>query len=140
MRIRNSILLILTTLFSLTSAIAPAIAQPIAIGENFQSTRREGQTGGSVSTPDCGNIARQPNQVLQVDRRLDYLRLSVAAAGGQPTLLVEGPNGRFCILADGSDERKATLSGVWLPGRYEVYIGDRSDAQHAYTLSVSRER
>lgn len=96
-----------------------------------------GKSGGAKSS-DCGNIAAQPNQVIQVSESLPYLRLSVESAG-QPTLLIDGPSGRFCVLADRFSGGKPEFSGFWQAGKYSLYVGDRAQGQHPYTLSISQK-
>lgn len=95
-------------------------------------------TSGGVKGSDCGNIAAQPNQVIQLSESLPYLRLMVESAG-QPTLLINGPSGRFCVLADRFSGGKPEFSGFWQAGKYSLYIGDRAQGQHPYTLSISRK-
>lgn len=99
----------------------------------------KGTSGGEKSS-DCGNIAATPNQTIQVKESLPYLRLSVQS-DGQPTLLIEGPGGRrFCVLADVKSGEKPEISGYWESGRYLLYVGDRAQGQHPYTLSVSQKK
>jgi hypothetical protein len=95
-------------------------------------------TSGGAKSSDCGNIAAKPNQVIQVKEPLPYLRLTVKSAG-QPTLLIQGPGGRFCVLADRYSGGNPEISGYWQAGRYSLYVGDRAQGQHPYTLSVSQK-
>lgn len=94
-------------------------------------------TSGGAKGSDCGHIAAKPNQVIQVSESLPYLRMSVESAG-QPTLLINGPSGRFCVLADRFSGGKPEISGFWQAGKYSVYVGDRAQGQHPYTLSISQ--
>lgn len=95
-------------------------------------------TSGGAKSSECGNIATKPNQIIQVTESLPYLRLSVQSAG-QPTLLLDGPGGRFCVLADRFSQGNPKISGYWPAGRYSVYVGDRTQGQHPYTLSISKQ-
>jgi hypothetical protein len=95
-------------------------------------------TSGGEKSSDCGNIAATPNQILQVTEPLPYLRLSVESAG-EPTLLIEGPGGRFCVLADSYSGGNPEISGYWQAGRYSLYVGDRAKDQHPYTLHISQK-
>ena len=95
-------------------------------------------TSGGAKSSDCGNIAVTPNQIIQVTEPLPYLRLSVKSAG-DPTLLIEGPGGRFCVMSDSYSGGNPEISGYWQAGRYSLYVGDRAQAQHPYTLSISRK-
>ncbi|MBP5972449.1 hypothetical protein HW132_06810 [Brasilonema sp. CT11] len=97
-----------------------------------------GTSGGSVSSK-CGNIATKPNQVIQVKESLPYLRLTVET-GGQPTLLIHGPGGHFCVLADKYSGGKPEISGYWQAGNYSLYVGELSRGQYNYTLSISQQK
>lgn len=95
-----------------------------------------GKSGGEKSS-DCGNIAATPNQIIEVKEPLPYGRFSVQSEG-QPTLLIEGPKGRrFCVLADTEAGESPEVSGYWEVGKYSLYVGDRANGQHPYTLSIS---
>ncbi|MBD2386973.1 hypothetical protein [Cylindrospermum sp. FACHB-282] len=97
-----------------------------------------GKSGGSVPS-NCGNISAAPSQVIQVTESLPYLRLTVESQG-KPTMLIDGPGGRFCVLADSYSGGKPELSGYWQPGVYSLYIGESSKGQYNYTLSISQQK
>lgn len=122
------------------TGVSVAEAPVVQVAPNFQPDPLvvSGTSGGAKSS-DCGNIAATPNQVIQVPESLPYLRLSVQSAG-QPTLLVEGPAGRFCVLAGSSSDSNPEISGYWQAGKYSLYVGDRSQGQHPYNLSISRKK
>lgn len=115
--------------------ISPAVAAPVP-----QTVT--GTTGGGVDSKSCGFVAATPSYTLSIDRRIDYLRMLVEAQGGQPTLLVVGPKNddRFCILGDSSVGLDPEISGVWEPGSYSVYVGDREGAQHPFTLRILTDK
>ncbi|MEH2080271.1 MAG: hypothetical protein V7K89_09710 [Nostoc sp.] len=96
-----------------------------------------GKSGGTVKS-NCGNITSEPNQVIQVTESLPYLRL-VVESKGKPTLLINGPGGRFCVLADSYSGGKSELSGYWQAGKYLLYVGELSPQQYTYTLSISQK-
>ncbi|MEH2203441.1 MAG: hypothetical protein V7K53_05055 [Nostoc sp.] len=96
-----------------------------------------GKSGGTVKS-NCGNITTEPNQVIQVTESLPYLRLTVESKG-KPTLLIDGPGGRFCVLADSYSGGKSELSGYWQPGKYSLYVGELSPQQYTYNLSISQK-
>lgn len=97
-------------------------------------------TSGGAKSSDCGNIAGNPNQIIQVTESLPYLRLQVQSEG-QPTLLVEGPGGRrFCVLADTNAGERPEISGYWEEGQYSLFVGDRAQGKHPYTLSISQKK
>ena len=121
---------------------APALAEQIVqVSPKSQPDPLvvRGTSGGEKST-DCGNIAATPNQVIVVKEPLPYVRFSVQSEG-QPTLLIEGPGGRrFCVLADTEAGESPEVSGYWEAGKYSVYVGDRTQNQHPYTLSISQKK
>jgi len=96
-----------------------------------------GMSGGSVES-NCGNVTAAPNEVIQVTESLPYLRLTVESQG-QPTLLIDGPGGRFCVLADKYSGSKPEVSGYWQAGKYLLFVGN-SQGQHSYKLSISQRR
>lgn len=126
----------------LGGTISASVAQPLMLGSNLPKDPVvvQGQTGGTVRSNNCGFIGNEPNQVLEVSQRIDYMRIVVESTGGQPTLLVDGPDGKFCVLASNLAQDYPEISGVWLPGRYRIYVGDRVGARHDYTLSISQRR
>jgi hypothetical protein len=111
----------------------------IQINRNFQPDPLilNGKSGGTVKS-NCGNITTEPNQVIQVTESLPYLRLTVESQG-KPTLLIDGPGGRFCVMADSYSGGKPELSGYWQPGKYLLSVGELSQQQYSYTLSISQK-
>jgi hypothetical protein len=113
---------------------------PITKIENplpIDPTNLIGTSGGSVKT-DCGNISTTPSQVIEVEEPLPYLQLTVESKG-QPTLLIDGPGGRFCVLSNDGDS-KPKFSGYWTIGKYSVYVGELSKQNYNYTLSISQRK
>ena len=112
----------------------------IQINRNFQPDPLvlNGKSGGSVKSK-CGNITTTPNQIIQVKESLPYLRLTVETQG-KPTLLIDGPGGRFCVQPDSYSGGKPELSGYWEAGTYSLYVGELSQQQYNYILSISQEK
>ncbi|MFS0513204.1 hypothetical protein ACEYW6_00465 [Nostoc sp. UIC 10607] len=111
----------------------------IQINRNFQPDPLilNGNSGGTVKS-NCGNITTEPNQVIQVTESLPYLRLTVESQG-KPTLLIDGPGGRFCVMADSYSGGKPELSGYWQEGKYSLYVGELSKQEYRYILSISQK-
>jgi hypothetical protein len=111
----------------------------IKINRSFQPDPLilKGNSGGTVKS-NCGNITTEPSQVLQVTESLPYLRLTVESQG-KPTLLIDGPGGRFCVMGDSYSGGKPELSGYWQAGKYSLYVGELSQQQYNYTLSISQQ-
>jgi hypothetical protein len=126
-----------TILFGLTAT--RLAAETITVNGDFSgSMTTQGQSGGGVNSNDCGFVPSTPQETIQVTEKVNYLRLSVESGSGNPTLLVDGPDGRFCLLADSG--KNPSLSGIWMPGEYKVYVGDEQGQQNQYTLRLSTER
>ena len=101
----------------------------------------EGLSGGSIDSQGCGYIANIPSYEMNLATKIDYLRFTVEAAAGQPTLLVVGPNpsDSFCVLGDETSGLKPEISGVWEPGNYQIYVGNRTSEQHKFILDISTD-
>jgi hypothetical protein len=109
--------------------IQPHSSEPLVVN---------GISGGKVPS-NCGNISDTPHQVIQLNQPLPYLRLTVDSPG-QPTLLIDGPGGRFCVLADGYSQSQPEITGYWQAGEYSLYVGELSQNQYNYTLSISQQK
>lgn len=98
-----------------------------------------GLSGGTRSTSDCGYVdsANAPDHVVTLTRSFDFLRASVEASG-DVTLLITGPDGRFC--SDDANGLMPEISGYWPAGTYNVWIGDfegNGSGTHRYQLMLS---
>jgi hypothetical protein len=139
----NALNTIVVTIVILLNNLGVSIAEISTTKIQLTQTNQviKGQSGGSVDSQGCGFIATSPNYEMNLEQRIDYMRLTVQATGGQPTLLVLGPDAgdSFCVLGDEVSGLKPEISGVWEAGNYQVYIGDRLGSQHQFTLSVSKD-
>lgn len=129
-----------TVLALVLSGVGVAYSQTpvIELGSKLSNDPLEvNGTSGATNNSNCGYISPTPNQVVKVGQQINYLRLSVVQSSGQPTLLVDGPAGRFCVLADSASGEKPEISGVWVGGTYSIYVGNREGGQHPYTLSIT---
>jgi hypothetical protein len=138
-----TLLAIVPTALAMSLVFAEAnLAQTptIQINRNFQPDPLvlKAKSGGTVKS-NCGNITTEPSQVIQVTEPLPYLRLTLESEG-KPTLLIDGPGGRFCVMPDSYSGGKPELSGYWQPGRYSLYLGELSQQQHSCTLSISQKK
>ncbi len=122
-------IIFLTTVISL-AVVDSGITQPI-----------QGNSGGSIDSKDCGFISASPHHTMRLSQRMDYMRLTVRA-NGQPTLLIIEPTTgqRFCVLGDQGSGLLPEISGSWEPGKYDVYVGDRTGNRYPFTLSISTNR
>jgi hypothetical protein len=140
----NLLVSVALTMTLLMPTVVRGESNIIKISQNFETDTDtvSGESGGSVDSKGCGYIAQSPNHVINIDKRVDYMKITVRASGGQPTLLIKGPgtNDNFCILADQVSGFQPEISGVWEPGQYLIYVGDRTGTQHSFTLNISRSK
>jgi hypothetical protein len=119
-------------------AAIPGLAQPIAVNPNSQPIQLTGTSGGTQRDAGCaGYIAATPNHVVQITADTD-LRF-VLQSQGQPALLIRGASGQdFCVPADAYSAGKVEIPGRWRKGLYSVFVGDRANGKHPYTLSIAQ--
>lgn len=110
-----------------------------ALASNPIEETIQGSSGGSNDTRGCGYVSNDPVYEMNVETRIDYMRFTVQANGGQPTLLVIGPNSgdSFCVLGDRQSGLNPEISGVWEAGYYQIYVGDLTGSRHQFTLNIS---
>jgi hypothetical protein len=115
-----------------------ALGQSVTITPSSQPIQMNGTSGGTQKDTGCaGSIAASPNHVVQVTEDSD-LRFSLQGAG-EPALLIRSSTGQsFCVPADSYSNGKVEIPGRWRKGTYSVYIGDRANGRHAYTLQIAR--
>jgi hypothetical protein len=90
----------------------------------------------STQTGTCaGFIDREPDHVVVLRDFFDFLSLEVASPD-DTTLLIRGPGGLWCN--DDYAGRNPAISGAWLAGQYEVWVGSyRKDRYHPYLIQLS---
>lgn len=114
------------------TAIANPIQTPLSTNVVVNGTAAGGQSG------QCGFVSSTPTQVVRVTEDFTSLRFSVQGSG-QPTLMVTGSNGRTqCVMADRFSQGAIEIPGVWERGTYSVFVGDRSQGNHPFTLSITQ--
>lgn len=114
------------------------VSQSIVITPASEPIQVSGTSGGSKIDSGCaGHIAASPNHVVQVAEDVN-LRFTLQSQG-QPALLIRSASGQtFCVPADSYSGGKVEIPGRWSKGAYSVYVGDRSNGQYPYSLSISR--
>lgn len=116
----------------------PTLAQPIALQPGFGNQVISLPAPAAVTNHSlCGQISAQPSQVVQLNQRWDFLAIRITGTKGTPTLLLKGPKGEFCALSDPASQLPAEVSGVWLPGTYELYGGNLNGSPGDQTLTMS---
>jgi len=128
---------------ALAMILAPVGAvrsQPLQIAPGFpEPLTMSGVSGGPNNSGDCGFVSQAPNHVIQVTQDLPYWRIAVQTAGA-PSLMIQGPRGRFCVLPANAATGNVEFSGYGDKGTYTIFVGDRSQGQHPYSLSISQKR
>lgn len=135
MKLRH--LTLMGCVFGMVLALAPnawADRQQMTLGGSLSLS---GTSGGPVNSQDCGFIAQTPNHIIEITEDLPYWRVMVTTSGS-PTLLIDGPSGRYCMLPEGSaNSGILQYSGYGTQGNYNIYIGDRQQNQQPYRLSIT---
>lgn len=139
----NTIRVLFLTTGILLVNLASVLANnnPSSAIANKASETVKGQSGGSIDSQGCGFISSSPSYEMNLEQKVDYMRFTVQADGGQPTLLVVGPNSgdSFCVLGDEVSGLKPEISGVWEAGYYQIYVGDRIGSNHKFILDISTD-
>ncbi len=145
-RLRTTIRTWAGTLALLLGTPALVLASPHTLTASNPSMEIKGVSGGPSLVSDCSAVlSQQPSQeILLTESFLQtsgFLKFALEAPGA-PVLVLDGPAGRFCSLGDSRSEQNQNpeVSGYWLPGTYRVYVGDREQGNHPYTLSINKEQ
>lgn len=123
--------------------------EDIAIAPNFVPKLIElrGISGGAVETQttsgrkstetgDCiGFIDTVPDHKITLTKPFRSLKLQVKSSG-DTILLIKGPGGTWC--SDDVSDRNPEISGDWLQGTYEVWVGSyEKNASFPYLLQIT---
>jgi hypothetical protein len=139
MKMRDRGIIPITLAIILASAV-PVRSQPLQISPGFKEPLSvNGESGGPNNSGDCGNIASEPNLTIQIGEDIPYWRIKVQTAGA-PTMLIQGPAGRFCVLPENAAAGNLEFSGFGNKGNYSIFIGERAQGKHPYNLSITQSR
>jgi len=98
-----------------------------------QSGKENTETGKCI-----GFIDTAPDHQITLSSAFDFLQLKVSSTG-DTVLLIKGPGGVWCN--DDDSDRNPEISGAWLPGIYQVWIGSYdANASFPYLLEISQQR
>lgn len=115
-----------------------AFSQSVTVTPSSPAVQMNGTSGGNQKDGNCaGFIAAAPNHVVQVteDANLRF----ILQGSGEPALLIRSSSGQFfCVPADSYSNGKVEIPGRWHKGTYSVYVGDRANGRHSYTLQIAR--
>jgi hypothetical protein len=93
---------------------------------------------GAAETPTgacLGFVDGQPNHSLELKAFFNYLSI-VADGSVDTTIVIKGPGGTWCN--DDYQGKNAGVSGQWLPGSYNIWVGDyNKDKASTYKLKIS---
>jgi hypothetical protein len=99
------------------------------------------EIAGRADTPTggcSGFMADQPDHVLDLKAFFQYLSVS-AQSPEDTTIVVKGPGGIWCN--DDYDGKNAGVSGQWLPGLYQIWVGSfKKGNSLPYTLRITATR
>jgi hypothetical protein len=99
------------------------------------------EVAGRVDTPTgacVGFMTDQPDHNLELKAFFKYLAVSVQSRE-DTTIVVKGPGGIWCN--DDYDGKNAGVSGEWLPGNYQIWVGSfKKGNSLPYTLRITETR
>jgi hypothetical protein len=125
--------------------------EDIAIAPSFtpKAIELRGISGGGVETQkksgrkvtetgDCiGFIDAEPDHKITLTKPFKYLNMQVKSSG-DTILLVRGPGGSWC--SDDVRDRNPAISGDWLEGTYEVWVGSyEENTSFPYLLQLTEQ-
>jgi hypothetical protein len=110
-----------------------ALTAPMAQDPLEFTQRLSGQ-----NTLNCDSTPTRANWVISLAQPVPYLRFTIQSQG-EPVLIIDGPGGRFCVLADNYSGENPEISGLWDTGTYNIYIGNSTPGDYSYTLQISQQ-
>lgn len=139
MKTQTRWLAIPTALAIALGTASTAFSAPVLVSSGSADVQLNGTSGGPQKDGACaGFVSASPNHVVQVtdEANLNFTLRST----GQPALLIRSASGQsFCVPADSLSNGTVVIPGLWTKGTYSVFVGDRANGQHPYTLSISRK-
>ena len=100
-----------------------------------------GKAGGDLSLSEIatskangkceGGAIATPNFVMTTEKDFGFLSLKVSG-DRIVSILVKGPDGIYCRSG-----KNPELSGAWMAGKYQIWLGTASGSRGDYKLSIS---
>ncbi len=118
---------------------------PMTLSPGFSPdpSRASGTAGGTVSAStlaNCGvsgQVAAQPNHLLNLTGNFSNLRIVVNAGALDTTLMVQKPDGTF-VCNDDTEGYHPIVAGAFGPGLHKIYVGTFSASSTGpYNLGVT---
>lgn len=128
------------TLAIALGSVEAVFSQSITISPESQPVQVSGKSGGNQKDSNCaGYISTSPNHVIELSEDIDLQ--FVLQGSTSSALLIRSSTGQmFCVPADQFSKGLVEVPGRWRRGTYSVYVGDRANENHTYTLSISRSQ
>lgn len=133
--------LVLVPWLSVAPTMSQEVLKPLAPRFTPDPQVYTGKAGGDVplqsiasskANGQCQGLADQsPNHALTILKNFGFLSLRVAG-DRDLTLLVKGPDGIYCRSG-----KSPELSGAWVTGKYDIWIGTENGERANYQLSIS---
>ena len=113
----------------------PEVVRGISGGAE-ETTKVSGRS--KTETGDCiGFVDALPDHKITLTNSFKFLNLKVLSSG-DTVLLIRGPGGSWCN--DDTNGRNPSISGEWLKGTYEVWIGSYElNSSHPYLLQITEK-
>ncbi len=127
-------------LLSVSPSLSQEALKPVSPRFSPDPQVYSGKAGGdqplqsitSKANGQCQGLADQtPNHSLTVLKNFGFLSLKVSG-DRDLYLLVKGPDGDYCRSG-----KNAELSGAWVAGKYDIWIGTANGDRATYQLSIS---
>ncbi|NJN76303.1 MAG: hypothetical protein HC796_09045 [Synechococcaceae cyanobacterium RL_1_2] len=100
-----------------------------------------GTSGGSVTRDSCGITKSKPDHIITIQDRFNFLRIAAQTSEASSTLWIvsSDSNTGLCAYGENQGDRSVVeLSGLWIPGTYDIYVGETAtDTTQPFCLTLS---
>lgn len=100
-----------------------------------------GTSGGTVARDSCGITKSKPDHTINIQDRFNFLRIAAQTDVSTSTLWIVSTDNNTGLCAYGEDQENfgvVELSGLWMPGTYDVYVGETSNnVNQSFCLTLS---
>jgi hypothetical protein len=118
------------------------------ISGGTEETQKQSGTAKTETGICIGFIDSVPDHQVTLSSAFDYLQLKISSTG-DTILLIKGPGGIWCNddqenptkLNTQVSDRNPEISGAWLAGTYDIWIGSyEAKASFPYLLEISQQQ
>jgi hypothetical protein len=123
--------------------LVEAQAETIAISTqtNLSSQILTGNSGGSVTRDSCGITKSKPDHTITLQDRFNFLRIAAQTSEATSTLWIVSSDSNTGLCAYGENQGDTSvveLSGLWIPGTYDIYVGEiATETSQPFCLTLS---